>query len=352
MSSRGGPCRGTAARPPRTPPAVPGPGAGLHGRWGLDPWAREGSVSLLDSLVAATLPITPKFVVRRVARRYIAGETLEEAVRTLRSLNEKGACGTVDVLGEFITAFEEAEATARGYEEVLGAIDRERLDANVSVKLTALGLLLDEERCTELVRGIAKRAAAQGTFLRVDMEDSPVTDRTLGLVRRLFREGLPVGGVLQAYLHRTVEDARALGEEGIPVRLCKGIYKESPVVAYQGREAVRDGYRRALETLLRGRGRVAIATHDEVLVEDARRLLRDLAVPPERYEFQMLLGVREWMRDELIRSGQKVRIYVPFGTHWYGYSTRRLRENPQIAGHVFRAFLGMDRGPAAPAAKD
>ena len=300
-------------------------------------------MSIFDRLVAATIPITPKFVVGRVARRYIAGETIEDAIETIRGLNASGALATVDVLGEFIHEFCEAEATARGYEAALDAIHREKLESNVSVKLTALGLLLDEERCTDLVRGIARRAADQGSFVRVDMEDSPVTERTLRLVRRLFSEGLPVGAVLQAYLHRTVDDARALGQEGISVRLCKGIYREPPEIAFQDREAIRDSYRRALAALLEGRGGVGIATHDEVLVEDARRAVGARRTPPARYEFQMLLGVREWLREELIHSGESVRVYVPFGTHWYGYSTRRLRENPSVAGHVMKALLGLDR---------
>ena len=300
-------------------------------------------MSLIDSLVAWSIPLTPRFVVGKVARRYIAGETLDEAVATIQDLNRLGAMATVDVLGEFIHAFEEAEATSRQYEAIQRAIVEHSLDSNVSVKLTALGLLIDEERCTELVRHIARRAAERDNFVRIDMEDSPVTERTLAIVRRLRGEGLPVGAVLQAYLHRTADDAAALGEEGIPVRLCKGIYKEPERIAYQGREEIRDSFRRSLAALLRGKGRVAIATHDEVLVEDARSQVAAAAVPGERYEYQMLLGVREWMRDQLLAAGERVRIYVPFGTAWYGYSTRRLRENPQIAGHVFKALFGLDR---------
>ncbi len=305
---------------------------------------RVSAVSLLDSLVAALLPVTPRFIVGRVARRYIAGETLPEAVDTIRRLNGLGAICTVDVLGEFITEFEEAEATARGYEAILDAIQGEKLDANVSVKLTALGLLIDEKRCLDLTRGIVERAKAQASFVRVDMEDSPVTDVTLGIVRRLKGDGLPVGAVLQSYLHRTVTDARALAAEGISVRLCKGIYREPPELAFQDREEVRESYRASLRELLNGEARVAIATHDEVLVDYARGLTQELGIPKERYEYQMLLGVREWLRDELIQAGETVRIYVPFGTAWYGYSTRRLRENPRIAGNVLRAFLGLDRG--------
>ena len=272
---------------------------------------------------------------------------MPDAVRTIQDLNAKGAICTVDVLGEFIHRFEEAEATGKAYRDIQDAIQKDDLDSNISVKLTALGLLLDKERCLDLVREIATRAKANDNFVRVDMEDSPVTEVTLEIVRTLFREGLPVGAVLQSYLHRTEDDAKALGEEGIPVRLCKGIYREPPEIAFQEREEIRDSYRRSLAALLAGRGRVGIATHDEVLVEDAKAQVKAAGTPQERYEYQMLLGVREWMRDQLIQSGEQVRIYVPFGESWYGYSTRRLRENPQIAGHVFKALLGLDRGAKA-----
>lgn len=298
-------------------------------------------MSVLDRLVAAALPITPRFVVGRVARRYIAGETVADAVRVIRALNEKGAAATVDVLGEFITDMAEARRTAAQYEQVLDAIESEKLRANVSIKLTAFGLGIDESACAALVRALAVKIAAQGTFLRVDMENSPYTDRTLALVRGLRSEGLPAGCVIQAYLRRTDADVARLAAEGVPVRLCKGIYRETPEIAYQDREEVRESYRRNLRTLLTGKGNVAIATHDEVLVEFAYGLLAELKVPKDRCEFQMLLGVREWLRDEILAKGHRVRIYVPFGEAWYGYSVRRLRENPAIAGNVFKAMLGM-----------
>jgi proline dehydrogenase len=298
-------------------------------------------MSVLDLLVAAVLPVTPRFVVGRVARRYIAGETIADAVRVIRDLNAKGAEATVDVLGEFITEVSEARATAAEYGRMIDAIAREGLRANVSVKLTAFGLGLDDGVCRELVTALARQAAASVGFLRIDMENSPYTDRTLALVRSLRSEGLPVGCVIQAYMRRADADVAALAAEGVPVRLCKGIYREAPEVAYHDREEIRASYRRNLSTLFRGGGKVAIATHDEVLVEQAMKLIAELKPPKERYEFQMLLGVREWLRDEVLAKGHGVRIYVPYGVAWYGYSTRRLRENPAIAGHVFKAMLGM-----------
>ncbi len=298
-------------------------------------------MSVLDRLVAAALPVTPRFVVGLVARRYIAGETIADAVRVIRELNAKGAEATVDVLGEFITDISEARSTAAEYGRMIDAIAGEGLRANVSVKLTAFGLGLDDAVCCELVTVLARQAAAKVGFLRIDMENSPYTDRTLALVRSLRSQGLPVGCVIQAYMRRTDADVAKLAAEGVPVRLCKGIYREAPEVTYHDREEIRASYRRNLEALLRGSGRVAIATHDEVLVEHAMSLLAELATPKERYEFQMLLGVREWLRDEILAKGHRVRIYVPYGEAWYGYSTRRLRENPAVAGHVFKAMFGI-----------
>jgi proline dehydrogenase len=298
-------------------------------------------VTVLDRLVAAALPVTPKFVVGRVARRYIAGETTEDAVRVIRGLNANGAAATVDVLGEFITEFSEAEATAAEYGRMLDAIEREKLQSNVSIKLTAFGLAIDEARCRGLVRDLLRKiAGTPHRFLRIDMENTPYTDRTLAFVRELHAEGLPVGGVLQAYLRRTDADAAALADQGISVRLCKGIYRESPQVAYQDKEEIRESYRRNLRRLFEGKGKVAIATHDEVLVEYAFGLIEELKPSRDRFEFQMLLGVRERLRDQIISRGHRMRIYVPYGKAWYGYSTRRLRENPANAGHVFKAMFG------------
>jgi proline dehydrogenase len=309
-------------------------------RAGTSPLLGGSRLSILDSFVATALPWTPRFVVGRVARRYIAGATLDDAVAAIRALNAAGVAATVDVLGEFITDFAEAEATAAEYARAQEAIARGGLHANVSVKLTAFGLGLDAGRCLDLVRGLARRAAEQRSFVRVDMENTPYTDATLAIVRTLRSEGLPVGAVLQAYLRRTEADAAALAAEGVPVRLCKGIYRESPEVAFQGREEIRASYRRCLRILLRGPARVAIATHDEILVADALTALAELAVPKEHYEFQMLLGVRERLRRDIVAKGHAMRVYVPYGAAWYGYSLRRLRENPAIAGHVFRSMLG------------
>ena len=251
---------------------------------------------------------------------------------------------TVDVLGEFVEDLSQSRETHAEYRRVLGAIDEHGLECNISVKLTALGLLLDEPACEAWVRDLAERARdGRAGFVRVDMEDSPVTQRTLDLVGRLRAQGLPVGAVLQAYLHRTAGDAAGLAEAGVPVRLCKGIYREDESIAFQGRDEIRESYSAALRTLLRGSGPVAVATHDTALVEDAMAAVDELRPGRRDVEFQMLLGVRERLRRRILSEGYAVRVYVPYGPDWYGYSKRRLRENPEIAGHVFRAMFGIGR---------
>jgi proline dehydrogenase len=286
-------------------------------------------VTLLDSAIVRALPAVPKPVVRRLSARYIAGPELADARRVVAELNAAGKLATVDVLGEEITNAHEARAIARAYLDVLDAIDADGLDANVSVKLTGLGLEVDPELCRANLAAIAER----GTFVRIDMEDSSTTDATLELYRDLTGEGFEnLGVVLQAMLRRTEDDARALA--GANVRLCKGIYIEPPELAFRDFDEVRASYVRTLETLLDGGCYVGIATHDEWLLEQGLRAVRERGLDPLEYEFQMLLGVRPELGDRLIRDGHRLRIYVPFGRHWYEYSLRRLQENPKIAGYV------------------
>lgn len=286
-------------------------------------------MSLIDKAVVRVLPAVPKAVVRRISSRYIAGSELADARRVVAELNAAGKLATVDVLGEEIVNPEEARAIAGAYLEVLDAIDEDGLEANVSVKLTALGLLLDPELARANVRAIA----ARGRFVRIDMEDSSTTDATLELYRGLRTEGVDnVGVVLQAMLKRTVADAEALA--GANVRLCKGIYLEPEEIAFTDFDAVRANYVRTLRTLLDGGCYVGIATHDDWLVEQALREVRERSLRPEQYEFQMLLGVQTALGDRLVAEGHRLRIYVPFGRHWYEYSLRRLQENPKVAGYI------------------
>ena len=296
-------------------------------------------MSLLDRAIVTLLPAVPKRVVRRLSSRYIAGSELEDARRTVAELNAAGKLATVDVLGEEIARTDEATAITRAYLDALDAIEADGLEANVSVKLTGLGLKLDPALARENLIAIASK----GTFVRIDMEDSSTTDATLDLYRALRDEGYEnLGVVLQAALKRTVDDARALA--GANVRLCKGIYIEPPEIAYRDFDEIRASYLRALDTLLDGGAYVGIATHDEYLVDQGVRAVRVRELAPGGYEFQMLLGVRPELGDRIVRDGHRLRIYVPYGRQWYEYSLRRLQENPKIAGYVAgdlgRSLLG------------
>ena len=242
---------------------------------------------------------------------------------------------TIDVLGEEVSGRREALEIVQAYHDVFEAIEREKLDSNVSVKLTGLGLNLAYELCRANLLRVVRHAAESGNFVRIDMEDSTTTTETLELYRELRADGLDnVGIVLQAALRRSIRDIRALAPFEPNVRLIKGIYVEPPLIAYQDYEEVRGNFVRCLRELLRGGSYVAIATHDQFLLDEGKRLVAAHGLTREQYEFQMLLGVRELAADRLVRDGHRLRIYVPFGEHWYRYSLRRLQENPKIAGYV------------------
>ena len=293
----------------------------------------------LDKAIVRVLPAVPRSIVRRVSAPYIAGSTLEDARRVVAALNAEGMRATVDVLGEEITRREEAEAIAAAYHAALAAFEDDDLDANVSIKLTAFGLKLDRALCGSLVRTLVRDAEARGRFVRLDMEDSSTTDETLELYRELRAEGHDrVGIVLQAALRRTLEDIDALAPLRPGVRLCKGIYVETPSVAFQEFEAIRKSFVASLEALLEAGCRPAIATHDEWLIERSLERVADL--DREAYEFQMLLGIRVNRARELVAAGHLLRVYVPYGQQWYEYSLRRLQENPKVAGYVAKDVLG------------
>jgi proline dehydrogenase len=289
----------------------------------------------LDNAIVRLLPTVPRPIVRHLSSRYIAGPSIDDAIRVVRGLNQEHKLATVDVLGEEATNADQVRVTAGLYHDVLARIEAENLDAGISIKLTGLGLDLDPELCFEVVEAIVVDAKTRGRFVRIDMEDSSTTDRTLALYRALRRAGHDnVGAVVQAYLRRTLDDVAGLEN----VRICKGIYAEDELVAYQGYDAVRASYLGALERALAEGAYVGIATHDEYLIEEALGLVAGL--PRNRYEFQMLLGVRPDRADELVAAGHRVRVYVPFGTQWYEYSVRRLQENPAIAGYVATDTIG------------
>jgi proline dehydrogenase len=298
-------------------------------------------VSLLDSAIVRLLPAVPKPVVQLVSSRYIAGETLADAVAVVRDLNAGGKMATVDVLGEEITRAEETRAIAQAYRDLFAATDKAALDANVSVKLTALGLGLSYELCKENLLDVVRTAAGYGNFVRIDMEDSTTTDDTLRLYRELREDGHDnVGVVLQARLKRTLDDVHALAGLRPSVRLCKGIYLERGAVAFTDFEAVRASFLRCLDALLEAGCYVGVATHDEFLIGESLARVSQRGLGPLEYELQMLLGVREERRDELVAEGHRLRVYVPYGEHWYAYSVRRLQENPAMAGTIARATAG------------
>jgi proline dehydrogenase len=298
-------------------------------------------LTLLDRAIVRLLPAVPRPVVQKLSERYIAGPELKDARAAVRRLNEQGKMATVDVLGEEITNADEAAAIVRAYQDVFADIERCGLDSNVSVKLSALGLKLDYALCRENLVTVVADAASRKNFVRIDMEDSSTTDDTLRIYRELREAGHDnIGVVLQSMLRRTLSDIGDLADLKPNVRICKGIYIESPEIAYREFGAVRANYVRSLEALLAAGCYVGIATHDEWLVSEAQRIIVERELAPLDYEFQMLLGVREPLGDRLVRDGHRLRIYVPFGRHWYAYSLRRLQENPKIAGYIAADTIG------------
>lgn len=300
--------------------------------------------SLFDRLVVGTLPFVPRAVVRRFARRYVAGETLDDAVRTVRELSTEGAMATIDLLGESVTRRDQTEQTRDEYLQVLDTIVASRLEANVSIKPTAVGLSIDPQLARENCRVICRRAASSGTFVRIDMEDSPYTEKTLQLVLDLKEEFPGVGVVVQAYMRRTLADMDRLGAARMNVRICKGIYVEPREIAYKDRQVVIENFAAIVDKHLSAGCYAGIATHDEACVQRALATIDRLKLKPEQYEFQMLLGVDPLLRRTILKAGHRLRVYVPYGRDWYAYSLRRLKENPSIARHTIRMILGM--GPA------
>ncbi len=292
-------------------------------------------MAILDRALVRVLPAVPRPVVKLLSERYIAGPELSDACRVVKELNDRGRMATIDVLGEEVTRREECRALVDEYENVFETIRRQKLDSNVSVKPTGLGLKLDRDFCRENVASIVSCAEERNNFVRIDMEDATTTSDTLAVYRELRAEGLEkVGVVVQARLRRTLDDVADLADLRPSVRVCKGIYLEPEDIAYQDFQEIRDNFVRIVEALLDAGAYVAVATHDEWLVEQAVRLVDRYGLGREEYEFQMLLGVREALGDQLLRAGHRLRIYVPFGQRWYEYSMRRLQENPKIATYI------------------
>ena len=274
-----------------------------------------------------------------LARRFVAGETAEDAIAVGRRLHARGINATFDLLGEDVLDREAARRSAKANERLLRLIPPE-VERNVSVKLTMMGLDISEDFCLELTAGILDTARQVGGFVRIDMEGSKHTQRTIDAFRELRRSHDNVGIVLQAYLHRTEQDVREAVARGDRVRICKGAYKEVPEIAWTKMDDIRASYRRCAHLLLDGGHYPAIATHDEGLVRDAIAYARDKGIANDRYEFQMLYGLRPKRWDELVRGGHNVRIYVPYGTHWFPYFYRRLRERRENVFFVLKSLIG------------
>ena len=292
-------------------------------------------MTIIDRAIVRALPAVPRQVVKRLSSRYIAGTTLAEACDVVRELNAHGKEATLDVLGEEVTLREEAIGLRDAYRRALDTIEEDDLRSNVSVKLTALGLKLDRGLCRADLTAVVEEAARFDNFVRIDMEDSSTTSETLALYRQIREEGHDnLGVVLQAALKRTLSDIGGLRDLRPNVRVCKGIYVEPAEIAYQDDEIIRLNFLDALEALFDIGSYVAIATHDDWLIGEALALVVRRGLGRDDYEFQMLLGVRAELGDELVRDGHRLRIYVPFGRRWYEYSIRRLQENPKIAGYV------------------
>lgn len=300
---------------------------------------------MFNKLIAASLPFMPKGFVWLFSKKYIAGEMLSDALQVSKDLNQKDMLVTLDLLGEFIKTLDEAKANKDAYLEIIDAAEKAGIKGSYSIKPTFFGLLIDKETCYNYLREVVSKAASYGNFVRVDMEDSKCTDREIELFRRLQKE-FPknVGLVFQAYLKRTLDDLKGLHdlhskENPLNIRLCKGIYIEPADIAYKGYENINEHFIEQMDYLLKNGFYTAIATHDRPLIDKAYELVAKYHVPKELYEFQMLYGVTPHLRQEIVDKGHKMRVYVPFGKEWFGYSTRRLKENPKMASHIIKALF-------------
>jgi len=300
---------------------------------------------MLNKFIAAILPYFPKKFIWIFSRPYISGETLDDAIRVSKALNSNNIKVTLDVLGEFIKNLDEAETNKKEYLHLIDVTQQHGIDGNYSLKPTSFGLLIDKEVCYKHIREIVAKAASFRNFIRIDMEDSPCTDMEIELFRKLKSE-FPknVGLVLQAYLKRTYSDIEKmldLNSETIPLnyRLCKGIYVEPEAIAYKKYEEINQHFLDDLELMFKNKIYAGIATHDKPLVEGAYRLIEKYNVSKNLYEFQMLYGVTPGLRESILKDGHTMRVYVPFGKQWFGYSTRRLKENPKMASHIIKAIF-------------
>ncbi len=288
-------------------------------------------------------------VAKSFAARFVAGESVTTAIAAVRALNAKGISASLDLLGESTTNEKEAYASQREYLQLLDLIAQEKLDANVSLKLTAMGMDISDELCVRVTREILERAKKYNNFVRLDMESSAYTQKTLDLFEKQFYPDFRanVGIVLQSYLYRTVADAKRANELGARVRICKGAYKEPAEVAFPEKADVDKNYVDVMHQLMEHGNYPGLATHDEVIIAEAKRFAKEKGIANDRFEFQMLYGVRRDLQEGLVREGYRMRCYVPFGTQWYPYLMRRLAERPAnvafMTGNVVKEWFGARR---------
>ncbi len=300
---------------------------------------------MINTLVAGLLPYMPKKLVWMFSKEYIAGENLAEAITNAKKLNTQGVLTTLDVLGEFITTLAEAEANKKEYLEVIEQAEKAGVQGNYSLKPTFFGLLIDKNIAYGHIREVVAKAASFGNFVRIDMEDSPCTDMEIELYRKLKAEfPANVGLVIQAYLKRTFHDLQNMQEMNTPdhpvnLRVCKGIYVEPESIAYKGYNDINENFLKDIEYMLQQKMYPAIATHDANVIDGAYKLIEKYQASNEKYEFQMLYGVTPALRQSVLDKGHRMRVYVPFGKQWFGYCTRRLKENPQMAGVILKALF-------------
>jgi len=300
---------------------------------------------MFNKFIAAILPYFPKKFIWIFSKPYISGETIDDAIRVSKELNNNKIKVTLDVLGEFIKTLDEAYENKKEYLNLISIAFKSGIDGNFSLKPSSFGLLLDREICYGHIREIVAKAASYKNFIRIDMEDSPCTDLEIELFRRLKTEyPANVGLVVQSYLKRTSNDIKGLADlnsekNPLSFRLCKGIYIEPETIAFKKYDEINRHFLEDLEFMLQNKIHVGIATHDKSLIEGAYQLIDKYNVPDHLYEFQMLYGVTPRLRESIVNDGHTMRVYVPFGKQWFGYSTRRLKENPKMASHIIKALF-------------
>jgi len=296
-------------------------------------------MNILNKVLVPTIQVMPKGVVKMFANKYIAGDKLIDAVNTVRNLNQKKLMATVDVLGESISEKSEAIRSKDENIAALDAIYKNKLECNLSIKLTMLGLNIDYGFCKSMVNEILEKAKSINTFVRIDMEDSSVTESTIKIFEEAKNKFGNVGIVIQAYLRRSEKDILRLTGIGANFRICKGIYIEPESIAFKDGDEIRQNYLKLLRLALEKKSYCGIATHDEYLIKESVKIVKEMDLRKDEYEFQMLLGVREDLREGAVIKGHRMRIYVPFGQRWYEYSIRRFKENPNLAGQVLKSIF-------------